>query len=179
MGFAALGQNVLISDRAAIYSPDLIEIGDNSRIDDFCSVSGRVKIGAYCHVTVMCMVAGGSPGVFMNDFVTLAYGVKVFSQSDDYSGATMANSLIPKEYKAEKFASVTLGRQVIVGTNSVIMPGANIADGCAIGAMSLVLNNTEPWGIYVGSPAVRLKDRSRDLLELEARFLAAQSQSDR
>ena len=40
MGFKRLGKNVKISDKASIYNADQIEIGDNSRIDDFCVISG-------------------------------------------------------------------------------------------------------------------------------------------
>jgi len=40
MGFKALGKNIKISTKASIYNIDQIEIGDNSRIDDFCVISG-------------------------------------------------------------------------------------------------------------------------------------------
>lgn len=170
-GFKALGKNVRISDKAAIYNPEQITIGDNSRIDDFCIVSGKVSIGRFCHITPMCLVAGGEPGITLQDFCTLAYGVKVFAQSDDYSGVTMVNSLIPKKYKNELFAPVLLARQTIVGAGATIMPGVTVAEGCAVGAMSLITKNTLPWGIYTGIPAKRLKDRKRDLLKLEQQFL--------
>ena len=171
MGFKKLGANVKISNKASIYNCDQIEIGNNSRIDDFCVISGRVVIGAYCHITPMCLVAGGSPGIYMADFCTLAYGVKIFSQSDDYSGLTMVNSLIPKKFKNEIFEPVHLERQVIVGAGAIVFPGVRIAEGCSSGAMALINKSTEPWGIYVGNPARRLKDRKRDLLELEKQFL--------
>ena len=171
IGFNAIGRDVKISDKASIYNPETIEIGDYSRIDDFCILSGNIKIGSYCHVTAMCLVAGGKPGVSMADFCTLAYGVKVFSQSDDYSGETMVNSLIPREFKNEYFAAVSLEKQVIVGAGAVIFPGVTIAEGCAIGAQSLVNKSTLPWGIYVGSPARWLKERKKDILALENEFL--------
>jgi acetyltransferase-like isoleucine patch superfamily enzyme len=171
MGFKSLGKEVKISDKASIYNPDQIEIGDNSRIDDFCVVSGNVKIGNYCHITPMCLIAGGEPGVIIDDFGTLAYGVKVFAQSDDYTGGAMVNSLVSKKYKNEFFSSVHLKRQVIVGANSVIFPGVLLEEGCSVGAMSLVNKSTEPWGIYVGSPAKRIKERKKDLLTLEKLFL--------
>lgn len=173
-GFKKLGKEVKISDKASIYNADQIEIGDYSRIDDFCVISGRVTIGRYNHITPMCLVAGGSPGIIFDDFCTLAYGVKVFSQSDDYSGATLTNSLVPKKFKNEKFASVYLQRHVIVGAGSIIFPGVNIAEGCSIGAMALVTKSTESWGIYTGVPAKRVKDRKKDLLELEKKFLDEQ-----
>lgn len=171
LGFKSLGENVKISDKASIYNFEQIEIGDNSRIDDFCIISGNVKIGKFCHITPMCLVAGGDKGIFLEDFCTLAYGVKIFSQSDDYSGETMVNSLIPKKYKNEKKQKVVLKRQVIVGAGSMIMPGVTVAEGCSIGAMSLINKNTEPYGIYLGTPAIRIKDRKKDFLTLEKQFL--------
>lgn len=170
-GFMSLGKNVKISDRASIYDCEKIEIGDNSRIDDFCVISGKLKIGSFCHITPMCLLAGGTPGIVLSDFVTLAYGVKIFAQSDDYSGETLTNSLIPREFKAEKFESVFLGPHVIIGAGSIVFPGVELREGCSVGAMSLVNKSTEEWGIYMGVPAKRKKDRKRDLLELKAIFL--------
>lgn len=171
-GFKRLGKNVKISEKASIYNPELIEVGDNSRVDDFCVLSGKLVIGKYCHITPMCLVAGGAPGIYFSDFCTLAYGVKVFAQSDDYSGLTLTNSLIPAKYKLEKRKAVSLGRHVIIGAGSVVFPGVSIAEGCAVGAMSLVNRGTKPWGVYVGNPARRVKERKQDMLELEKQFLS-------
>ncbi|WP_076542414.1 acyltransferase [Shewanella sp. UCD-KL21] len=169
--FKHLGKNVKISNKASIYDPEKIEIGNNSRIDDFCIISGNVNIGSYVHITPMCLIAGGEPGVTICDFSTLAYGVKIFSQSDDYSGYTMVNSLIPTKYKSEIFSPVIISKHVVVGTNSVIMPGVIINEGCSFGAMTLVNKSTEAWGIYVGTPCKRIKERSKNLLVLEKSFL--------
>jgi len=170
MGFKSIGINVFISDKAAIYNASEIEIGNNSRIDDFCIVSGKVKIGDFVHITPTCLVAGGKLGVVLSDYATLAYGVKVFSQSDDYSGNSMVNSLIPTKYKKETFAKVVIGRHVIIGAGSIVMPGVDLAEGCSVGAMTLINQSTEVWGVYVGIPAKRIKERKKDLLELEKQF---------
>lgn len=171
LGFKYLGKEVKVSKLASIYDHHRIEIGDYSRIDDFCLLSGEVRIGRYCHITPMCLLAGGKPGVHIEDFVTLAYGVKVFSQSDDYSGLSMTNSLIPKEYKNEKYAKVFLKKHSILGANSTILPGVIVNEGCAIGAMSLVLKSTDAWGIYAGVPVTRINERSRNVQLLEQQFL--------
>lgn len=171
MGFKSLGKNVNISDRASIYNCEKIDIGDNSRIDDFCVVSGKVSIGRFCHIAPMCLVAGGKPGVTLQDFCGLAYGAKVFSQSDDYSGESLTNSNIPAKYKQEFFAEVSLEKHVIVGAGSVILPGVIVGEGCSVGAMSLVHKSAEPWGVYVGVPAKRIKNRKKNILELERQFL--------
>jgi acetyltransferase-like isoleucine patch superfamily enzyme len=174
-GFKKLGRHVKISDKASIYDADQIEIGDYSRIDDFCVISGSVTLGKYNHITPMCLIAGGVPGVVLEDFCTLAYGVKVFSQSDDYSGHTMTNSLVSKKFKNETFAAVHLSKHVIIGASAVVFPGVTIAEGCAIGAMALVTKSTESWGVYAGMPAKRIKDREKRILELEPLFLEEQA----
>lgn len=175
LGFKYLGKDVKVSKNASIYDHHLIEIDDFSRIDDFCLLSGKVRIGKYCHITPMCLIAGGNLGVCLDDFVTLAYGVKLFSQSDDYSGLTMTNSLIPKEYKNEKFAKVVIKKHSILGANSTVLPGVTINEGCAIGAMTLVTKSLDSWGIYTGVPAKRIRTRSRKLEVLEQEFLEKKS----
>jgi acetyltransferase-like isoleucine patch superfamily enzyme len=170
--FKRVGRNVKISDKASIYDAAQIEIGDDVRIDDFCVISGRVTFGRNVHVAVFCNIAGGSEGVELCDFVGLAYGSHVFAQSDDYSGQTMTNPTVPAAFKQETKAKVRIGRHCIIGAKSVVFPGVDIADGCAVGAMSMVTESTEPWSIYFGIPATRKGARKRDLLALEQEFLA-------
>lgn len=172
LGFKSLGKNVRISDKAAIYNCDQITVGDNSRIDDFCVISGRVTIGRNVHIAVFCNIAGGVEGITFEDFAGLAYGCHVFSQSDDYSGRTMTNPTVPAQYKRETMRAVVIGRHSIVGTNSLIFPGVHLGEGTSVGALSMVTHSTEPWGVYFGAPAKRIKERRRDLLALEAAYLA-------
>lgn len=172
IGFKHLGKNVKISNKASIYSPEKISIGDNSRIDDFCVLSEKITIGRNVHIAVFCNVAGGSLGITFDDFSGLAYSVNVFSQSDDYSGRTLTNPTVPEEFKDVTRGSVHIGRHVIIGAGSMVFPGVTIADGCSVGAMSLVNRSTQEWGIYSGIPAKRIKDRSRELLDLETKYLS-------
>jgi acetyltransferase-like isoleucine patch superfamily enzyme len=171
LGFKKFGNNVKVSDKASIYDAERIEIGDNSRVDDFCVLSGSLKIGRNVHITPQCLVAGGELGVIIEDFVALAYGVKVFSQSDDYSGLTMTNSTVPVHYKNELKAAVKIDKHSIVGAGSIILPGVTVAEGTSIGAASLVNKTTSPWYIYAGIPAKKLKKRKTELLALEKEYL--------
>lgn len=171
MGFKKLGCNVQISRKASIYNPESITIGDFSRIDDFCVISGRVEIGRNVHIAVFCNVAGGEPGVFLHDFSGLAYSCTVFSQSDDYTGRSLTNPTVPGKYKKETKKPVTIGRHCIVGTHSVIFPGVVLAEGTAVGAMTLVTKSTEAWSVYSGIPAKKIKKRKMDLLKVEEQFL--------
>lgn len=171
LGFKYLGKNVKISTKASIYNPDQIEIDDNSRIDDFCVISGKIKIGKHVHIAPFCLVAGGEEGIQMDDFSGLAYQTQVFSQSDDYSGETLTNPTVPDEYKNEIKKKVHICRHVIVGAGTIIMPGVILNEGTSIGAMSLVRKSTQEWSIYIGNPAKKIKDRKKSLLDLEKKFI--------
>jgi galactoside O-acetyltransferase len=177
MNFKSLGSNVLISDKASIYNMDQIEIGDNSRIDDFCVISGKVKIGRNVHIAVFCNVAGGEKGITLEDFSGLAYGCHVFAQSDDYSGLTLTNPTVPDIYKNVKKKPVVIGRHSIVGAGSIIFPGVILTEGTSVGALSMVTESTEQWSIYFGIPAARIKDRKKDLLKLEEAYLSTQNKT--
>ena len=172
IGFKKLGVNVKISDKASIYNPETIQIDDFSRIDDFCLLSGNITIGKNVHIAAFCNIAGGIPGVTFGDFSGLAYGCHIFSQSDDYSGLSLTNPTIPKKYKKEIHKAIHIGKHVIVGTKSIVLPGVNLAEGCSVGAMSMVTKSTEEWSIYFGIPAKKIKARSKNLLTLETEYLA-------
>ena len=110
--------------------------------------------------------------ISIGDFCTFAYGCHLIAQTDDYTGATMTNSTLPLEYRSEISAPVVLGRHVILGTGTVVLPGVTLEEGTASGARTLFLTSSEPWTIYVGQPAKAIRERSRELLDLERRYLA-------
>lgn len=47
-----VGNNVKISRKSSIYGYN-IEIGDNVRIDDFCILSGKIRLGNYIHKCIV------------------------------------------------------------------------------------------------------------------------------
>ncbi len=178
LGFARIGINVKISKLASIYNHDTISIGNNSRIDDFCVLSGKISIGNNVHIAVQCNLAGGEKGITLEDFSGLAYGVNLFTQSDDYSGMTMTNPTIPSKYKREKKKAIFVGRHVIIGAGTYVFPGVHILEGCSVGAMSMVTHSTKEWTVYFGIPAKALKPRKKALLELEKQYLKESDDSN-
>lgn len=174
MGLKSLGENVKIIEKASINNVDQIVIVYISSIDDFCVISGNIKIGRNVHIVPYFLVAGGEQGITFEYFSGLTHQVKVFTQSDDYSGLTMANPTIPAEYKNEAKRTVLIRRHSVVGTGSIIIPGITSNDGTSVGAMSLVRKLTESCLIYLGNPAKKIKDRKKDPLELEKQYLESE-----
>lgn len=172
MSFAAVGKNVRISDKASFHNCGNIWLGDNVRIDDFCVMSagrGGIRIGDFIHVGVGTSLIGAG-AITLADFCNLSARVAIYSSNDDYSGAYLTNPMVPKRFTNVTEADVRLGKHVIVGSGSVILPGCMLGDGVAIGALSLVKANCEEFGIYSGVPARLVKQRRHDLLALEAQL---------
>ncbi|MGA2093057.1 MAG: acyltransferase [Sedimentisphaerales bacterium] len=171
MAFKAIGKDVLISRYARIYSIKNIEIGSNVRIDDFCMLSGKIKIGNHVHISAFASLCGGDKGIVLEDFVNISEKVVIFAKTDDFSGATLTNPTIPEKYKNVLSAPVILKKHAIVGVGSSILPGVIMGEGSVLGAKSFLKKSTEPWSIYAGAPARKIKDRKKDLLKLEKLFL--------
>lgn len=58
LGFKDIGDNVLISRKASIYSPENIKLGNHVRIDDFTILSGNIIIGNYVHISAYVALYG-------------------------------------------------------------------------------------------------------------------------
>ncbi len=174
-GFNSIGQNVRIAKNCTIIGLENITIGDNVRIDAFCSIiadkQGWVTLGSFIHIGGYCLLSAGD-GIRMDDFSGLSQGVHIYSRTDDYTGKFLTNPTVPEQYTGITGGTVTLGRHAIIGSTSVILPKLTIGDGSSVGALSLVTKSLDPWGVYFGSPAKKLKNRSKRLLTLEAELMA-------
>ncbi|WP_084684888.1 acyltransferase [Methylohalobius crimeensis] len=173
MGFASLGEHVLISDKASIYGAESISIGNHVRIDDFCVLSagdGGIHLGNYIHIAVFSSLIGQGK-IVLENFCGLSSRVSIYSSNDDYSGVALTNPMVPDAFKAVTHGSVVLEKHVIIGSGSIVLPNVRLGIGCAIGALTLVTRDCEPFGVYWGVPAKRVRERKRGMLELEISLL--------
>lgn len=171
LGLKSYGKNVLIGRNAILYNPEKLTLGHDVRIDDFTIISGNVTLHNYIHISHFCGLYGGEEGIEMMDFSGLSSKVNLYAVSDDYSGESMTNPMVPEEYKKTMISrKVLLEKHSIIGTNSVVLPGVTVSEGSSIGSMSLCMKSTEAWGVYVGIPVKRMKERKREILNLEKRF---------
>ncbi len=171
VGFKSIGENVLISRNATIYGAGNISIGSNVRIDDFCILSGKIEIGNYVHIAAYSAMYGSAAGIKIDDFANISSRVCVYAVSDDFSGRTMTNPMIPDEYKDVLQKATYIGRHAIIGTGCTVLPGSVLEEGAVMGAMSLVKGTVASWSIVAGIPAKKIKNRLQDLLKLEKEFL--------
>jgi galactoside O-acetyltransferase len=168
-GFRAVGLNVMVARNTTIIGLELVTLGSNIRIDGFTTIStngGSLKIGNNVHIGAGCYFTCAN-NIKISDFANISQGVRIYSSSDDYSGRYMTSPMVSEKFSNIHKGEVLLGRHVIVGSGSVILPSVTIGDGTAVGAMSLVKTSLPEWGIYAGIPARFIKERSKNLLEFE------------
>ncbi|MBQ7137098.1 MAG: acyltransferase [Bacilli bacterium] len=165
LGLKKIGCSVLISKKASIYSPSTIELGNNVRIDDFCILSGNIKIGNYVHISAYTALYGKG-GIVIGDYCGCSPRCTLFSQTDDFSGEYMIGPLVEDEYTNVITKPIIMEKYSQIGANSVVMPGVTIKEGAVAGALSYVVKELEPWTINVGIPTRKIKERSKQLLKL-------------
>ena len=168
MGLDHVGRNVLISERASIYTRDIC-IGHDVRIDDFTIITGSVRIGSNVHIAGSCTLSG-SGGIEIEDYAGISSRCGIYSATDDFSGSHLTGPTVPPEFTGIHRGPVRIGRHAVIGTGSTILPGVTIGEGVAVGAMSLVRRDLMPWMIYAGIPARIIRPRSRNMLALEQEY---------
>lgn len=171
IGFKKCGENVLISRKASIYSPEKISIGNHTRIDDFCIISGEIQIGSFVHISAYTALYGHF-GIHIEEYAGLSPRCTVFSASDDFSGNYLIGPMIPSKYTNVTGGKVVLKRFAQIGAGTVILPNITIHEGVAVGAMSLVKKDLLAWCIYGGNPIKFIKERERGLLDQYEKFNA-------
>ena len=168
--FKFVGSNVKISSQATIYYPENIEIGDNSRIDDFSVLSGNLKIGNFVHIATHNILAGGNSGIEIEDYVGIAAKCHIFCKSDDYRGGYFNGPIVPTEFTNQIDIPIKIKKHSLIGTNVVVLPGSEVGEGTSVFLNSVVSKKLKDWKIYSGNPIRIVGERDRALLELEKKL---------
>lgn len=171
LGLKEFGKNVLISRKACIYGANKISIGDNVRIDDFCILSGNIKIGSWIHISAYTGLFGGADGIVVEDFATISSRCCIYAVSDDYSGTCMTNPMVDEEFRHTYGGTVIFKKHSIIGSGCTVLPGVVLNEGASVGAMSLVKADLEEWTMYAGVPARKIKDRNQTAKALEQKMI--------
>jgi acetyltransferase-like isoleucine patch superfamily enzyme len=164
LGLKSVGSNVLISRFAQFYGAENIEIGNHVRIDDFCILSGHIRLGSHIHISAYSAMYG-KYGIVMEDYTGLSPRCTVFSASDDFSGDFLIGPMIDSKFTNVNGGKVTIKKYSQLGSNCVVLPAVTIAEGATVGAMSLVTKNLDAWKIYAGIPVKFIKNRNTKLLK--------------
>ncbi|MEO0795909.1 MAG: putative colanic acid biosynthesis acetyltransferase [Verrucomicrobiota bacterium] len=70
---------------------------------------------------------------------------------------------------------IRIGDDAWVAAEVFVHPGVDIAEGCVIGARSVVTKSTSPWKVYSGFPAKFVSERARGPASSEKKTSAEES----
>ena len=91
---------------------------------------------------------------FVND-CTIAAGVVFITH--DGGMETLNNLQFFKDVRMDSIGRITIGNNVYVGTNAIILPGVTIGDNAIIGAGAIVTKDVPPNVVVAGVPAKKIK----------------------
>lgn len=160
LGLKKYGKDVLISRKCSIYGGENIEIGDNVRIDDFCILSGNIKIGSHIHISAYVALYGAK-GIVMEDYTGISPRSTIFTAMDDFSGGYLIGPIHHNNLTNVTGGPVILRKYSQIGANCIVFPNIEFSEGAVSGAMSLITKSLMPWSINIGIPAKYLKGRKR------------------
>ena len=134
-------------------------LGDYIAIDKgvYCTVNAT--IGDYTHISPYVTIIGGKTGEFISKgFNNIMAGARIICGSDRFDDSGLFGAMIPKEYKGRQIIEpVVMEMFSNIGTNAIVLPGTTLREGVLLTAGSLLMGDTEAWGVYKGNPAVLVK----------------------
>ncbi|MEV4776905.1 acyltransferase [Microbacterium sp. LWH12-1.2] len=134
----------------AMVQPTRFRLGDRSYIAAHAYVTGSIAIGADCTVNAFTVVRGT---------VTLGDGVRIGAHTSilGFNHSMAPDRPVHKQPGTE--IGITIGDDVWIGSNAVIVDGVMIGSHAVIGAGSVVTKDVAEWAVVAGNPARFIRDR--------------------
>ena len=119
----------------------------------------KITLGDYIHISPYVTCIGGSKGKFTaKGFNNIMAGARIICISDRFDDSGLFGAMIPKENKGKQIIKPVIMEEFSnIGTNSIVLPGTILRKGVLLAAGSLLMGDTEEWGVYKGNPAVLVK----------------------
>ena len=128
------GKNIYLTVPFSVSAPELISIGDYSKIlggFTFIGTKGKLRIGNYTEISTDFTV--------VTDNHTPTVGIPY-----TFTGSLHIN---------DKSQDIEVSDDCWIGTRVTLLPGSNIGRGSVIGACSLVNRPFPPYAVIAGIPA--------------------------
>lgn len=138
------GTNFILNPSVIILNPESFEVGNDVFINRnfYCTANEGIFIGNRVMFGANCSIVGGdhsysNPKMNMRFTSELGDNRKIIIEDDAW-----------------------------IGHGTVILKKAKIAEGCIVGANSLLNSDTRPYSVYAGQPARFIKPRFKSIEDL-------------
>ncbi|WP_238885101.1 CatB-related O-acetyltransferase [Clostridium sp. YIM B02551] len=141
-----------------------IEVGDFTFYHDFDDPMNFEKKNVLYHYPI------NKDKLIIGKFCSIACGTKFIMNGANHTLSSLATYTFPIFYEDwagisnvteawDNKGDITIGNDVWIGFEAVIMPGVNIGDGAIIGTRALVTKDVPPYTIVGGVPAKEIRKR--------------------
>lgn len=110
-----------------------------------CHIGKDIFIGDNVHID-----AGHADLIYIDDHAHVTGGCRLLCHQRDLMNYKKGDDAAKLSYR---LGEIHIGKGVMIGMESLIMPGVTIGDGAIIGAGSLVTKDIPAWTIATGRPA--------------------------
>lgn len=145
----SFGTECFVSELAMV-QPSRLRLGDRSYVAAHAYLTGNIETGADCTVNAFTVVRGT---------VTLGDAVRIGAHTSilGFNHSMAPDRPVHKQPGTE--VGITIGDDVWIGSNVVIVDGITIGSHAVIGAGSVVTKDIPGWAIVGGNPARFIRDR--------------------
>jgi acetyltransferase-like isoleucine patch superfamily enzyme len=152
-GSILLGNHVTLLSR---YGANLVGLANPVTL--VCSASGQISIGDFSGLSGA--VISSCSSVKVGNHVKIGGNVRIFDH--DYHSLDFEKRRGIEDKLHVKSRPVTIGNDVFIGTNAMILKGVTIGDRAIIGAGSVVSCDVPADEIWAGNPARWISKRTED-----------------
>jgi acetyltransferase-like isoleucine patch superfamily enzyme len=148
-GETELAADAFIAETAAVFC-NVLRMGERSYIGAHAYVTGEVTVGTDSTINPFTVVRGR---------VTLGDGVRIGAHASllAFNHGTAPDQPIFRQPHTAR--GITVGDDVWIGSNALILDGVTIGPHSIIGAGAVVTKDVPPWSVAAGNPARHLRDR--------------------
>jgi acetyltransferase-like isoleucine patch superfamily enzyme len=153
------GSDVRIDVDVYFKHPELARVGNHCSIDRGFYCTTAFNIGNYVHISPYVTCIGGDEGFFQAlGFNNIMAGARIICGSDRFDDSGLFGAMIPAHLKGKQIIKPVIMEMFSnIGTNAIVLPGTRLRKGVLLSAGSLLIGDTEEWGIYKGNPAKLVK----------------------
>ncbi|MEL6143280.1 MAG: transferase hexapeptide repeat family protein [Bacteroidota bacterium] len=137
-------------------------VHESSFVHPLAAVTGNVIIGKNCYIGPGAAIRGDWGQIILEDGVNVQENCTVHM----FPGKSITLQQSAHIGHGAIIHGAQIGKNVLVGMNTVIMDDAEIGDECIIGAMSFVkaASKIPPRSLVVGNPAKAIKKVSDEMI---------------
>jgi len=158
--FARIGEHCEVFGNALILNPEVIELGDWVRIDDYCRLEGGagIRMGTAVHVESFSSIFGGGT-VEIGNYLGIGQGARVITGSGHPWEAVLEPEFPEDDLWVRRKLRVVIEDYAWIGANAVVLPNVRVSTGGVVSAGAVVTKDVPPWTVVAGTPAKLVRER--------------------